>query len=655
MSGHTEKPMATTETVHPLVQEEPRPRVTAAPIGPALPALVVVGGFVVGLTAAHGGYFPTSWGLGATLLLWATGLWLVLSGRTDAGRLDLLYLGLLGALTCWIGLSIAWSVVPPQSVLELERTVVLLSGVAAVLVLSRRQDVPRLCGVLLAAITAVCTYALATRLFPERLGTYDPIAGYRLSEPIGYWNTLGIFAAMGALLAVGVIVDARARWARASAAASLVFLLVTLYYTYSRGAWLALGIGFAILIAASPRRLRTVAAASVAGGPAAIGLLLASRPYALTHADVRLAQSSADGHRLAPFLVLLAVIGAALVLLLDLVEARVAVPWRVRLAIGAALLASVVIVGSAVVAHEGGPIATTRHAWRSFSAPPHENRTDLNKRLFSFSGNGRVDLWRAARAEYVAHRLTGGGAGTFERTWQARSEGGFKARDAHSLYVETLAELGPFGLALLVAFLLVPVGAALAGRRKAFLPALLAAYAAFLVHAGVDWDWEVSGATLTALLVGSVAVIALRGGEARLLGAALRTSAVVLALLASLGTIVAFLGNGALGRAQNDVAAKSYANAVTEANRARRLMPWSPWPLIARGDAQFGVGDRAAAARSYRHAISIDPGEWRGWLGLAFATHGSARARALAKARSLYPTSAEISEAAARLKDETNG
>jgi Flp pilus assembly protein TadD len=83
-------------------------------------------------------------------------------------------------------------------------------------------------------------------------------------------------------------------------------------------------------------------------------------------------------------------------------------------------------------------------------------------------------------------------------------------------------------------------------------------------------------------------------------------------------------------------------------------MPWSPWPLIARGDAELGAGQTMAAEASYRHAISIDSGEWRAWLGLAFATTGRERRAAFAHARRLYPTSAELKNAATRLKIETN-
>jgi hypothetical protein len=505
----------------------------------------------------------------------------------------------------------------------------------------------------LGAITIVCSYSLATRLFPERVGTYNPIAGYRLSDPLGYWNTLGVFATMGSLLAVGVLSGGRTKGPRAAAAASLVVLVVTLYYTYSRGAWIALGTGLAVMLGVSPHRLRTLAAAALVAVPVGLAVLLASRPYALTHVDARLAGSSAAGHRLAPVLMLLALAAALLTLVLDLADG-VDIPRWVRLGVGGALLAAVMVSLVAFLVVKGGPGALARDAWRSFSSGSSGGGTNLNERLFSIGGNRRAEIWRAARDEYDSHRLTGGGAGTFERTWQARPDASFKVRDAHSLYVETLGELGPLGLVLVVLFLLVPVGAAVAARKQALLPSVLGAYTAFAVHAGVDWDWEVSGVTLTALVIGCVAVVAARRRGTHIISGSLRAPAVAIVLVVSLGMIVAFLGNGALSRAQAAVSAKSYREAVDEANRARRLMPWSPWPLIARGDAELGAGQTMAAEASYRHAISIDSGEWRAWLGLAFATRGRERRAAFAHARRLYPTSAELKSAARRLKIETN-
>jgi len=647
--------MTATEGAETLVREGASPGAVVR-MQLALPVTLVTAGAVVGLASAQGGYFPTSWGLSATLLLWVTGLWIVISGRTDAGRIDALFLGLLTAFTCWVGLSISWSTVAAQSVLELERTLLVLAGVTAVIALARREHVPRLAGLILASITVVSTYALATRLFPDRLGSYDPVAGYRLSDPVGYWNTLGIFAAMGALLAVGVAVDAKTRWVRAGAAGSLVPLAATVYYTYSRGSWLALAFGLGVLVAFTPRRLRTVATTLVLAGPAALGVLLASRPYALTHDDASLAQSSTAGHRLAALLVVLIAAEVGLMLVLDLLQRRIAVPRAVRLACGTALVVVLLVVLAGVFMREGGPVSMTRHARNAFSASPHgTGSTSLNSRLFSFSGNGRAELWAAARDDYRAHRWTGAGAGTFERYWQSQKDASFKVRDAHSLYVETLAELGPFGLALLVCALLVPVGAGFLVRRQAMLPAALAAYAAFLVHAGVDWDWELSGVTLTALLIGSLVVVAARASSTRVVGKGFRVGATVAVVLASMAMIVAYLGNGALARAQTAVTDKSYVSAIDDANRARRLMPWSPWPLISRGDAQLAAGDSKDAAASYRHAISVDSGEWRAWLGLALATKDGTRAAAFAHARALYPRSAEIAEAAARLKDATKG
>src|SRR5439155_6562345 len=117
-----------------------------------------------------------------------------------------------------------------------------------------------------------------------------------------------------------------------------------------------------------------------------LAVLLSSRPYALSHANASLARSTAEGHRLAVWLLLLSGSAAVLVLALDLAQRRVAVPPQVRVACGAALLALVVVVLAAFVVREGGPLAMTRHAWRAFEKPQVDTGTDLGKRLFTFSG-----------------------------------------------------------------------------------------------------------------------------------------------------------------------------------------------------------------------------------------------------------------------------
>jgi hypothetical protein len=393
----------------------------------------------------------------------------------------------------------------------------------------------------------------------------------------------------------------------------------------------------------------------VAAVPAAAAVLIASRPYALTHDTASLTQSAPAGHRVAGLIVLLAAAAAALSLVLDVLRQRVDVGRNVRLAFAGSLIALALVAVGSVLAREGGPVTIAHRAWHTFSTSPPKSGPNLNSRLFSFSGNGRADLWRAADQLASAHPVRGSGAGTFERYWQSRKNASFKVRDAHSLYVETRAELGPPGLALLVVALLVPIGAAFLVRRRTLLPALLGAYVVFVVHAGVDWDWELAGVTLTALIIGSLLVIAARGASPRTLGLGARVAGAVAVVVLSMGMVVVYLGNGNLARAQTAVQDKSYATAIADANRARRLMPWSPWPYITRGDAELAAGDPTAARASYRHAVAIDSGEWRAWLGLALSSTGRSRTGALARARSLYPTSLEIAAAAAKLKHTTNG
>ena len=111
----------------------------------------------------------------------------------------------------------------------------------------------------------------------------------------------------------------------------------------------------------------------------------------------------------------------------------------------------------------------------------------------------------------MGHPILGSGAGTFAGYWVRSGEvpvhGG--ALDAHSLYLETLAELGPIGLILVTAMLVIPLISGLRQRGATYVPAAMGAYLAFLLHAGLDWDWEMPVVTVT----GSACAAALVGAE----------------------------------------------------------------------------------------------------------------------------------------------
>jgi O-antigen ligase len=123
----------------------------------------------------------------------------------------------------------------------------------------------------------------------------------------------------------------------------------------------------------------------------------------------------------------------------------------------------------------------------------------------SIAMGDRPSFWRAAVSDASAHPLLGSGAGSFDDYWLVHRTIGAFVEDAHSLYLETMAELGLVGLALLGCALLVPLSAAVR-RRDPLASTAAAAYVAFLVHAGLDWDWEMPATTLAGLALAAALI-----------------------------------------------------------------------------------------------------------------------------------------------------
>jgi O-antigen ligase len=557
-------------------------------------------------------------------------------------RFELVFLGALAAFVVWVAASAFWSEATP-ALRELERDLAYVAVPLAAFAVLRRATVPALLGGLTAGIGLLSLYSLATRLFPDRIGSYDPVAVYRLSTPIGYWNALGIFSALGIVLALGFVARSASWVVRAAAAAELVVLAPALFFTYSRGSWLALGIALVALLAYDPARLQAAAAILIAAVVPAVAVWLSSREDALTRQRAALSDAAHDGHRLALVLLVLAVVAAGVGAGLALVSARVSPPRAVRFgfagALGAAAVAAVVV----VVAAYGGPQHIASRAWDSFSAPPPKVGTNLNARLFSFSGNGRADLWRSSWRDAKAHPAAGTGAGSFEEDWLRERKIGLKVRDAHSLYIEALGELGVVGLVLLVAALAVPLVAAFRVRARPLAPFAFAAYVAFLVHAGVDWDWEVPAVVLTALLAGCALIVWARDEEEPA-GPALRYGLLGGAVAVMVVAFAGLVGNLALTRAGNAARDGDWARSLAQAKRAHTWAPWSSEPLQRAGEARLGLGRLRDARASFRHAIDRSPGDWELWFDLTRASEGAAQRRALARAKRLNPLGPEIAE-----------
>jgi hypothetical protein len=599
---------------------------------------------IAGLGFADGGYWPTAWGWAGLGLAWACAVTLLLAQQVRLARYDIaLACGLL-AVVGWTLASLLWSESAGRTVLEAERSIVYLAGVGLVLLLARRSGYRTIVAGVWAASVVVATYALATKLLPGRFERFDSIAGVRLAEPLGYWNALGAFAAIGAVLGLGLAAHARLPEVRAAAASSVPVLVATLYFTFSRGAWLALAAGLVATTALDSHRLRLAASTGLSALPTAGVLAVAYRSDALTSVGAPLSDAVAAGRDLAGVVVAAAVGAGALSLLLTLISARIQLRPTLRRTASGVLVAVAAGAAVAAVALAGGPVALADRARASFDAPSPriEAGESLNARLFSLSHSGRIPHWRIAGDQWSEHPVVGTGAGTYELSWVRDRPVPGKVRDAHSLYLEVLAELGVAGLLALAAALLVPLVAAFAARGQALIPAAVGAYVVLVAHAGADWDWEMPALTLAGLLCGAAVVVAARrempGSVPRVVIVAAFATAVASAAFAFAG----LMGNAALAAGWDALERGDDDEAKAQAERAQTWVRWSgePWRLEAAADSL--AEDELGARANLRTAVAKDPRDWNDWFDLAQASEGREHDRALARARSLNPLSPEL-------------
>jgi hypothetical protein len=539
----------------------------------AAAALAAPGALVFLLGLEHGGYYATAWST-ATVGALATGTLVVV--RRRAVQLVLPFLLPFSAFVAWIGIEALRPTAATLAVPELERSLLYLAVVWAALQFVDERNAAVVLGGVLAAMVALVVDGLAHVLFPLHI-TADGFEGRLLFLPLGYANACGAVAAMAIVLSLD------ARRARTAAATGLVPVAVALALTQSKGAVLALAVGLVATAVLNPHRGAYAGRVLVLLPLPTVAALFAARSH-VADANVASAVVARD----------CVVVAAATCLAAG---AQFVVARRVRFtapAWTAGLAAAVVVAGTVAAATKG------------------------------FAD--RSAYWHVAWRDALAHPVVGSGAGTFAREWLAHRTTATGALNAHSLFLETLAELGPIGLLLLLGALAAPL--VVVARHRSPLAAVAAgAYATFLTHAAVDWDWQMPAVACAGLLCGICALRA-AGGDGRPSRRAVGP-AIAIAAAVALAAAAAGIGNSALA-----AAARGDAGA---ARLAVRMQPWSAQPQRLRAELLVAGGRREDGRHLLEQALRLDPGDAASWYDLVLTGTPAERVAAVRHLARLDP------------------
>jgi len=429
--------------------------------------------------------------------------------RSAGGRLAVSGLAALAVLTA-VSLARVGVLEPAAdaTVLVLLYAGVVLAGFAAF----RARAAARLVEpTLLATIVGAAAWGVSERILPTSIElSGSPIALGRLAEPLGYWNAMGALCGLGLILAMAIGTDrSRTGVARVLAAATVPLLATAITLTFSRGALAATLAG--LLAAVALARTRSSAGAFGAVVASLVLAAIALEPLEGVR-DLSLAPAvrEADGAILGLTLLGLTIAAAGSASAL-IIRGRRRDRAPRALPPGLAKAAALAAVAFAIA-----PFASVL-AGQAQSTPQQEPSGADVARLAS-AESLRSDYWDVALDLFRSEPIFGPGAGSFREEWMrtrrdpASPAGLPPSRNAHSLVIETLGELGIAGLVALLAF---AAGIAACCRRiwrsdRQLAVGPTAGLVAVASHAAIDWDWQVPGLTIPAMLL---AGLVLSGAE----------------------------------------------------------------------------------------------------------------------------------------------
>ena len=559
--------------------------------------------------------------------------------------------GLFAVFVVASAISTLWSVAPDQSWIEANRMFTYLAafavGLACVRLAPQRWPA-LLIGVTLAAV-AVSAWALLHKVFPGWLQEQETYA--RLRQPFGYWNAVGITAALGVpgLLWLGARRTGHPV-VSALATPAIGVLLVVLMLSYSRGALLALLVGCGFWFATVPLRLR--AAAVLAPAVIGAGLVIAwtFSQVALTADDVPLGLRDQAGAQLGIAVLFLVLALAAAGLAVGFLRDRSDRPAAQRRRAGIAVLAALALIPAAgivgLAASERGLTGSIAHGWTQLTDPNASQPTNEPGRLTAV-GSVRARYWNDALKIFEERPWLGVGVGGYQLARLRHRTDTLDVLHAHGYVVQVLADRGLVGVGLSLAALLavlyaIALATGLRGRRRrdttperAGLLTLATLVVVLGVHSFVDWTWFVPGVAIPVLLVGGwlagrgpldlpprapTALRArLRAGFADRRRIFAATGAVAIAVAAAWA---AWQPQRALDATDAALAAletepPAVGTARKQASSAQRHNPLAVEPYLAQARIERTAGNPEGAERALQRAVQLQPANPGTWTALA--------------------------------------
>lgn len=643
-----------------VVEQAPTARALALVRDYGMTVLVALVVFAVAYD--NGGYGESTRDTLAIAVWWmvilgiALGIWPLV--RTGAGAF--VAGGLLAAFGSFTLLSVVWASDVAAAYAEFTR-VALYSGVFALAVVTARRDnAGRWCDGLGMGIVGIMIIALVSRFFHTLeqpvIAQLLPSAQTRLSFPVGYWNGLAVLMGLGIpLLLRGAVTGANAV-TRGLAVAPLPGMVSVLYLTSSRGGIATAAVATVAFLLLTGRRWTAVAAAAVAGAGAVAAVLALVNRNALVNGPLGGALAASEGRSAA-----LIIGGICLLTGLIFATGCKAAPREQRISpiLGWLLFGTLLV--TAVI---GMAKAHPMRRFDAFKQTPGAVASDslIQQHLVSKSGNGRWQLWGSAIDEFQSKPVAGRGAASFQSWWLQHGSLATFVRDAHSLYAETLGELGIIGLILLVAAFLAGLGVAAGrlvrspGSDRATLAAVIAVFLGYAVAASADWMWELTIVSVVAFVCLGLAAgpatalvarprLVERGQPPRSLVAryGLGMAVIITGWLLICAIGLPLLAGAKIKDSQREAARGDLRTAVESAVMARNIQPWSSSPYLQVALVEEQVSHFRVARKWILKAIDRSAMDWELWYVAARieTKQGAIRQarRSLAHARELNPRS----------------